>query len=50
VRSPGAWRLVELFDEARFSRHPMTARDRADAEQALRLIRDELMAAPCRPG
>jgi len=38
VRSPGAWRLVELFDEARFSPHPMTEQDRRDAVAAIRLI------------
>ncbi|HEV8561685.1 MAG TPA: DUF4129 domain-containing protein [Actinophytocola sp.] len=38
VRSPGAWRLVELFDEARFSPHPMTEHDRLDAVAAIRLI------------
>lgn len=50
VRAPGAWRLVELFDEARFSRHAMSTEDRADAEEALRHILDELRAAPCSPG
>lgn len=38
IRSPGAWRLVELFDEARFSPHPMTEPDRLDAVAAIRLI------------
>src|SRR5437773_834049 len=37
VRSPSAWRLVELFDEARFSTHRMTEPDRAAAESTLRL-------------
>src|SRR5947207_2611857 len=42
VRSRGAWRLVALFDEARFSPHPMTETDRADATSALELILNEL--------
>jgi hypothetical protein len=44
VRSPDAWRLVELFDKARFSRHPITERDRQDAAESLRVILDELGA------
>jgi len=42
IRSPGAWRLVELFDEARFSPHPMTEANRAQAANALKRILDEL--------
>jgi MFS family permease len=45
LHSPGAWRLVELFDEARFSRHWMTTKDRKDAEAALRSILHELEAS-----
>jgi hypothetical protein len=39
-----AARLVELFAEARFSRHLMTERHRADAVAMLRLVLDELRA------
>lgn len=42
VRAAGAWRLVELFDEARFSRHHMSEHDRAEAAEALRLILADL--------
>jgi hypothetical protein len=42
VRSPSAGRLVELFDEARFSAHPMTEPDRAAAESSLRVILADL--------
>jgi hypothetical protein len=45
IHSPGAWRLVELFDEARFSPHPMTEHDRTDAAAALRVILADLEGA-----
>jgi Domain of unknown function (DUF4129) len=42
LRSPEVWRLVELFDEARFSPHRMTEPERQEAEAALQLVLDEL--------
>lgn len=42
IRGAEAWRLVELFDEARFSRHTMSEPDRAAAQRSLRLILAEL--------
>jgi hypothetical protein len=44
LRTPAAWRLVELFDEARFSPHTMTPHDRAEAESLLRAVLAELGA------
>lgn len=46
LAADNASRLVELFAEARFSPHQMTERDRADAVAILRLVLDELRAAP----
>lgn len=40
-----AVRLVDLFTEARFSPHPMTERQRDDAQRILRLVLDELRGA-----
>lgn len=46
LAADNASRLVELFAEARFSPHQMTEQDRADAVAILRLVLDELRAAP----
>jgi hypothetical protein len=45
VRGPAASRLTALFYEARFSTHPLAARQRAAAGAALDELADELAAA-----
>ncbi|MDV6014444.1 DUF4129 domain-containing protein [Haloechinothrix sp. LS1_15] len=42
LRAEHGGRLVELFAEARFSTHPMTEQDRADAADTLRRALDDL--------
>ena len=46
VSSGPAAELTELFREARFSRHPMGAGERARAEAALAAVRAELAGHP----
>lgn len=45
VRRAHGRRLVALFEEARYSTHPMSEADRADAASALRLVLDDLEGA-----
>lgn len=46
LRADHAWPLVHLFDEARFSAHPMTATHQQAAVAALRTILAELRSGP----
>jgi hypothetical protein len=43
VRPEPLEQLVELFEEARFSTHPMTWEDRDAARRALATVRDDLV-------
>ena len=45
LRSGSAGELVDLFEEARFSRHVMNEGHRADAVRALQLVQQELAGA-----
>ncbi|WP_137146186.1 DUF4129 domain-containing protein [Mycolicibacterium sp. CR10] len=45
LRSGSATELVDLFEEARFSRHVMNEGHREDAVRALRLVQSELQGA-----
>ncbi|UXA18315.1 DUF4129 domain-containing protein [Mycobacterium sp. SMC-4] len=46
LRADSAVGLVELFEEARFSRHVMTEQHRAEALAALRAVQRDLLGAP----
>jgi hypothetical protein len=43
VRREPLERLVQLFEEARFSTHPLTWEHRDDARRALGAVRDDLV-------